>query len=271
MGSVKSRSNWIAITAGLRPENFERAAERVNKDLLGLYPFQSILNLTTRDFERCAPRTLQKYGKFLREDIPGYGYYCWKSEMVDVVLNGEFGDCDGIVWIDGGCEAFNSPWTRKKFKKQIQMAEKYGYLVFDLDTPENRFTKSDAFDLFPNLTRTDTTPQVQATHFFLYGKTGKEIASAWLKAGLEGIEMFDHSSSLKGDPENFVLHKSDQSLFSLTIKSLNLRERMPPPPAGNRGALFRLSATRAPIWVSRNRDGISLKGRILKFVERLSK
>ena len=271
MDSEKTRSNWIAITAGLLPENFERAAERVNKDLLGLYPFQRMLNFSSRDLERCAPKTLKKYHNYLSKDFPGYGYYCWKPEMVNTVLNGEFGECDGIVWIDGGCEVFNSSWTRKKFKEQIQMAEKYGYSVFELDTPENRFSKSDAIDFFSNMSKTDTSPQVQATHFFLYGETGKAIASAWVKAGLQGIEMFDHSSSVTGDPKNFVLHKSDQSLFSLTIKSMNLWERMAPPPAGNRGALFRLSAMRAPIWVSRNRDGISLKGRLLKFVERISK
>jgi hypothetical protein len=269
--SKKSKSNWIAITAGLLPENFERAAERVCMDLIGLYPFQNVLNFTSRDLGRCAPKTLEKYGNFLSEDLPGYGFFCWKPEMVDVVLNGEFGECDGIVWIDGGCEVFNSPWTRKKFGQQIQIAEKYGYLVFELDTPENRFSKSDVIDYFPGMSRMDNSPQVQATHFFLYGKTGKEIASAWVKAGLQGIEMFDHSSSITGDPEKFVLHKSDQSLLSLTIKSLHLEERMQPPPAGNRGALFRLSATRAPIWVSRNRDGISVKGRLLKFVERISK
>jgi len=271
MYSDKSKNNWIALTAGLLPTNFERAADRVEEDLMGLYPFKKILNFSSRDLAVCAPRTSEKYSKFLRDDIPGYGYYCWKPEIIFSVLTGVFGECDGIVWVDGGCEILNTPWTRKKFENQIKTAEKNGFLVFELDTPENRFSKSDVIDHFPSISRTDSSPQVQATHFFLYGELGKQIAKTWLEAGLRSIEMFDHSSSVKGDPKDFVLHKSDQSLFSLTIKSLKKEERMAPPPAGNRGMLYRLSAMRAPIWVARNREGRSIKGRLLMLVEQISK
>jgi hypothetical protein len=151
------------------------------------------------------------------------------------------------------------------------LAELTGYSVFELETPENRFSKRDVIDTFNAVSKTDTTPQVQATHFFLYGEVGREIAKTWFEAGSRGIHMFDHSPSLQGDPEDFVLHKSDQSLLSLSLKSLSAVERMVPPPAGNRGWLSRLSALRAPIWVSRNRNGESLKGPLLKLVELLTK
>ena len=267
----ESPAKWIAVTAGLQPKNFEEASKRVENDLLGLFPFTKILNFSSRDLEICAPQTLRKYRKYLREDTPGYGYYSWKPEIVERVINGEFGECDGVVWIDGGCEVFSSPWTRNAFKKQIQAAEKAGYLVFELDTPESSFSKGDVINSFALVDKRDTSPQVQATHFFLYGEKGREIANTWLVAGLESIHMFDHTPSRSGDPEGFVLHKSDQSLFSLTIKSLGLRERIAPPPAGNRGFLSTLRAMRAPVWVSRNRTGKSVKGPLIKLVERITK
>jgi hypothetical protein len=157
------------------------------------------------------------------------------------------------------------------YAKNINLAEQTGYSVFELDTPENRFSKRDVINTFNPITKTDTTPQVQATHFFLHGEVGREIAKTWFEAGLQGIHMFDHTPSLQGDPEDFVLHKSDQSLLSLSLKSLSAAERMVPPPAGNRGLLSRLSAMRAPIWVSRNRNGKSLKGPLLKLLELLTK
>lgn len=266
---VKPRSKWIAVTAGLLPENFEEAANRVERDLKGLYPFTKIINFTIQDFERCAPKTLEKYGDFLREDVAGYGYYSWKPEMVERVFSGEYGECDGVVWIDGGCEIFKSPWTRKIFENQIQAAEKSGYVVYDLETPESQFTKYDVFDYFPSVEKVDTRPQVQATHFFLYGEQGRKIAKTWVEAGLRGFHMFDQTPSKNGEIDGFVLHKSDQSLLSLTIKSMSLSERVNIPPAGNRGFLSRLKAMRAPVWVSRNRNGKSVKGTVVSRAELL--
>lgn len=271
MDSEQKKSNWIAVTAGFSSVNFELAAGRVERDLVSLYPFERILKFTSKDFEICAPQTLTKYRQFFKENVPGYGYYSWKPEIVNRVISGEFGECDGVVWIDGGCEILNTSWTRKKFRKQISFAEQTGYSVFELNTPENRFSKMDVIDTFNSIAKADTTPQVQATHFFLHGEVGRKIANTWFDAGLKGIHMFDHTSSLHGDPEDFVLHKSDQSLFSLSLKSLNAKERMVPPPGGNRGLLSRLSAMRAPIWASRNRNEKSLKGPLIKLVEQLAK
>jgi hypothetical protein len=271
MDSEEINTKWFAVTAGLLPVNFEESAARVENNLLGIFPFTKILKFNSRDLAECAPQTLAKYGEYLREDIPGYGYYSWKSEIVQRTINGEFGECDGVMWVDGGCEVFNSPWTRNKLRNQIQKAEKDGYLVFELNTPEYRFSKSDVISFFPQVSEGDTSPQVQATHFFLFGDTGRRIANNWFNVGLNGIHMFDHSPSKKGDPSDFVLHKSDQSTFSLTMKSLGLRKRISPPPAGNRGLLSRLGAIRAPIWAARNRSGKSLKGPLIKFLERIFK
>jgi hypothetical protein len=271
MRAKGSDSNWFAVTAGFSPKNFELAANRVERDISGLYPFKKILNFASKDLERCAPQTFAEFGSFLREDVPGYGYYSWKSEIINQVINGAFGECDGVVWVDAGCEIFNSVWTRKRFLNQITLAEQHGYLVFDLSLPEYKYSKADAIESFPSLPKDDKTAQVQATHFFLYGSTGRAIAKTWLEVGLTGIHMFDDSPSLNKEADDFVLHKSDQSLLSLTIKSLNANERMIAPPAGNRGFLSRISAIRAPIWTSRNRDGDSLKDPIIRLVERLTK
>lgn len=262
---------WIAVTAGLRPKNFEEAAKRLENDLRDIFPFEKILNFTYSDLEKCTPLTLEKFGSALRDDVSGYSYGWWKTELVHAVLAGKFGECDGIVWLDSGCEALSTPWTRYRFREQIQEAEKYGYLVFELETPESSYTKSDAFKHFPNLKKIDTSAQIQATHFFLYGESGREVSEKWLNVGLSDIHMYNHDPSRFGEQEGFVLHKSDQSILSLTMKSLDKRRRMAPPPAGNRGLLSRISAMRAPIWVSRNRTGKSVKGPIIRLVERISK
>ena len=71
MHSKEGKSNWIALTAGFLPVNFEFAADRVEQDLVGLYPFEKILKFTSNDLATCAPKTLAQYSRYLKEGVPG--------------------------------------------------------------------------------------------------------------------------------------------------------------------------------------------------------
>jgi hypothetical protein len=251
---------WVAITAGFSPKDIQLAALRVQKDASKLHKFIDHIIVGPENLIEYAPRTSLLYNEWLSGNYFGHGYFAWKAEIVDSVLNGKHGDCDGIVWIDAGCEIFSTPWTRILFKEQLKKSANDGYGVFELDTPESKYTKHKVRKYFGNEFLTDMSPQVQATHFFLHGQTGKNVARVWLDASLKGIDYLDHSHSQE-EEKDFVLHKSDQSLLSLSIKSLKLNERMKVPPAGNRGRLSRYAAMRAPIWVSRNRFGKTLKSK----------
>jgi hypothetical protein len=256
--SPPNRAKWIAVTAGLLPINFEAAASRLGRDLIGLYPFYKILTFTFKDLHNCAPKVCEKYESYLKEEFPGFGHYCWKSEIVNRTLNGEFGECDGVVWVDGGCEIFNSPWTRHTFRKQIIEAEKLGYSVYQLETPEYQYPL-------------DLTGQVQANYFFLAGELGRKISNSWAECTLRDIRLLDDSPSAGGEAKDFVAHKADQSILSLVVKSLGATERMRVPPAGNRGIFSQLKAMKAPVWIARNREGKTIKTPLVRIVEFISK
>ena len=268
MPARSGEKKWIAVTAGFAPSNFHEAANRVEKELLGLYPFYKILNFGFRDLSDCVPETLAKYQEFLDRDVPGFGHYSWKSEIVNRTLNGEFGECDGVVWIDGGCEILKTPWTKHKFSDRIREAENIGYLVYQLDTPESQYTKKEAFKLFQDLDERDMSGQVQANYFFLYGELGRRVSASWAQSVLRGIGFLDDSQSPGGEVEFFKSHKADQSLLSLVMKSFKAERRMKPPPAGNRGVISQLRAINDPIWVSRNRGGDTIKNPIIRLIER---
>lgn len=258
---------WIAITAGFSPKEIQEAALRVKNDASKLHNFANHLIIGPENLGTFAPKTSLLYHQWLNADHFGHGYFAWKAEIVHNVLNGLHGDCDGIVWIDAGCEIFSTPWTRIIFKRELIKCAKFGYGVFELNTPESRYTKLKVRKHFGSEFLTDLSPQIQATHFFLHGRTGQNIAKVWLDSALQGIDYLDHSIGQE-EEKDFVLHKSDQSLLSLTIKSLQLRERIKVPPAGNRGGFYRYSAMRAPVWVSRNRFSQTIKSRIQIKIEK---
>ena len=259
---------WIAITAGFSPKEIQKAASRVRNHSQKLHLFNSHLIIGPNNLTEYAPKTSSIYKKWMNSECFGHGYYSWKAEIVHNVISGHHGACDGIVWIDAGCEIFSAPWTRYIFKQQLKKSAESGYQVFELDTPEAKYTKYAVRKYFGKDFLRDSSPQVQATHFFLHGDVGRKVAKTWFEASLEGINFLD-LSTCEEDGKDFVLHKSDQSLFSMSIKSLKLNERMKAPPAGNRGALSRYAAMRSPVWASRNRTGETLKSGIQIKIEDL--
>lgn len=251
-------SSWLLVTAGFGNENIEKAAYRVRSQADGLDIFDKVLAFTNADLEQACPLVFAKYSDFLNEFHKGFGYMSWKSEICYRALHGHFGDFDGVIWVDAGCEIFDTPWTRIRLKRWLSQTESKGYFLFSLDTPERDFTKSRVFNEFSTLSANDVTPQIQTTWFMLHGEIGREISKRWLDATLKDISMLDLSESPGGEVSTFVEHRNDQSLFSLTIKSMKIVVESYFPMPGGRNLGAQIQAITHPIWVSRNRYGVSI-------------
>jgi len=251
-------SSWLLITAGFGGSEMEGAAHRVKAQAQSLGFLDQVTAITTDDLEKACPLVWEKYSKYLNTSHKGFGYFSWKIELVYGALHGYFGDFDGVIWVDAGCEIFNSPWTRVRLKRWMRSAEKTGTFLYTLDTPEQDFTKALAFEEFSDLDPNDRTPQIQATWFMLNGKRGRDISQKWLDASLKGIELLDLSPSPKGEVSTFVEHRFDQSLLSLLIKSLKYTVSNYLPCSGNSGIKSEIRGLVHPIWTSRNRHTKSL-------------
>jgi hypothetical protein len=251
-------SSWLLITAGFGSSEMEGAALRVKKQAESLGLLDQVTAITTKDLAAACPLVWAKYSQYLAPSHKGYGYFSWKVELVYGALHGNFGDFDGVIWVDAGCEIFNSPWTRARLKRWMKNTEKTGTFLYTLDTPEQDFTKSLAFEEFPELDPNDRSPQVQATWFMLHGEIGREITEKWLEVSLKDIALLDLSPSPKGEVSTFVEHRFDQALLSLLIKSLKQAVDSYFPCSGNSGIRSRIRGVIHPIWTSRNRTATSL-------------
>ena len=250
--------SWLLITAGFGSSEMEGAALRVKKQADSLGLLDQVTAITTKDLAAACPLVWAKYSQYLDSSHKGYGYFSWKVELVYGALHGYFGDFDGVIWVDAGCEIFNTPWTRARLKRWMRRTEKTGTFLYTLDTPEQDFTKSLAFEEFPKLDASDRSPQVQATWFMLHGEIGREITERWLEVSLKDIALLDLSPSPKGEVSTFVEHRNDQSLLSITSKFLGVMpQNYFPIPGGSTFGSF-LQAIHHPIWVSRNRRSISI-------------
>jgi hypothetical protein len=257
MTNFNDPGSWLVLTAGLGGNNFRAAANRVVEDASRFKFVKKAIAVYEEDLFMVCPSTSSQYGQYLNPAHHGYGYFSWKSEIVMRGLTGYWGEYDGVIWIDAGCEVYASVLTSLRLKKWLRDSKLSGVHCFALNTPENIYTKRDVFELFPGLQSNDSSDQIQAT-WIIFHKSALAIAQEWFNKSQSGINSLDLSVSKQGDPSDFVQHRFDQSLLSLTLKSRGIQPSKIAPVAGKTGVLSKLRASTHPIWTSRNREGRTL-------------
>lgn len=261
------QGNWLVLTAGFGGENFRAAAERVVRDASRFDCVGLAKAVFEEDLPRVCPQTVSKYSIYLNSSHHGYGYFSWKPEIVVRGLEGHWGDYEGVIWIDAGCEVYATEFTQIRLNCWLQKSRKIGVFSFSLSTPENSFTKRDTFELFSNLNAGDSSNQIQAT-WSIFHKSSVLIAKEWLEKAQVEINYLDLSPSKSFERSDFVEHRFDQSLLSLTLKSNHILPSKLVPAAGKSGFRSILRASLQPIWTSRNRSGVSLIPPILRLFQK---
>ena len=186
---------------------------------------------------------------------PGFGYFSWKSEIVDTALK-YFPD-SGILYIDAGCE-LNNRLMAKLHLRWILSRAKSGDFFHTLDYPEKRYTKRLVLDYFSLSDNEASSPQFQATWFALAGERGRLIAETWKNGVIAGQAMIDDTSSQ--EDKSYVGHRYDQSVLSCTLKSLGIKPRSHRPCYRPVSLLSSVNCYLHPIWSARNRSGESIIG-----------
>ncbi len=251
-------SKWILITAGLGSRDFEQAANRVISGAKSLYKWEKQILLNEKNIQHYCPTSVEKYSEILNSKTVGYGFMVWKAEITFRALDGQFGPCDGIVWVDGGCEVVSNPLSRINLRRHLRHARKYGAEVFSLQTPELSYTKRDLFHEFSGVDALDRTPQIQTTNFYLYGGNGLEIARKWFEVATSSQSTIDESPSSRGEIAEFVTHRHDQSIFSLSCKSTGNFHMFNTLTSGTGTRKSQINGFVSPFWASRNRSGSSI-------------
>ena len=258
---------WIVVTAGVGSSEIEAAAQRVARTARRLPGVARAVAVLTNDLAAVCPKTKQVYGHLQNSNHRGYGYMAYKSEIVGNAFDGFWGDFDGVIWIDAGCEILVNPISSLRMKYFQKFARKHSAFTFVLQSLEIEHTKRDLFERFKPINPRETGNQIQSTWFLLTGEKGKRISELWSTVTLENSNFLsDDKSKLPEFPE-FRVNRTDQSVFSLTCKSLGVTISSYIPASGDGSMVGKIRAATHPIWVSRNRTGTSI---IPKYLQMLS-
>ncbi len=253
------KDRWLAVTAGVGAPEFEEAAHRVVNSLRPSGVVDCVVEVVTKDLSEVCPQVSDLYVDLMNVDTRGYGYMCWKAEVVHNAMQGYWGDFDGVIWIDAGCEVSINPLSKIKFRKFQKIARRFGVACFTLDTLEIEYTKRDLFERFPQIDPFKSGKQIQTTWFFLHGETGKKIAREWFETVMSGTHLLELTNSAKPEYSGFVENRYDQSAFSLVCKANKIPVMKYTPTNGHSSLILKLRGLINPIWTSRNRFGPTVK------------
>ena len=200
---------------------FRRTSQRVKKQALKFGPIDSCRVLSERDLD---PDFLAHFGEFLSPSHKGFGYYCWKPQVISQSL-GALAEGDILVYIDGGSH-LNKRGT-EKFKEYVDSCRQSpsGVLAFQTGWPEKNWSKGDLLDHFDVRNKPDVleSGQIQAgVILFRNCRSSREFVAQWLAVMKFDFRLIDDSPSSSPNLPGFRNHRHDQSIFSLTGKRLGI-------------------------------------------------
>jgi hypothetical protein len=264
---LKKRDTWHFLTAGLGSSDMRAASVRVCDRASSSGFFGSVVAVTNENLREVCGRVSAAYPHIFNETTRGYGYMTYKPDAIKSAFEGLWGDCDGVVWIDAGCELFLTPLTRIRFNHYLKIAKKRGVACFSMDTPEIAYTKRFLFERFPSIDPNKSGNQIQATWLIAYGAKGRKVVDEWLDIILNSEKYFDLTESPGGEFPEFIEHRYDQSIFSLVCKKNGIKPMLLRPTPGRGSWKTLLRSFFHPIWTARNRAGFSTIPQVFKIFE----
>lgn len=255
---------WMFITAGVGSDDFEAAANRLAESMKKFQLFDHIRIYKTSDVQKHAPEISSWHSTEELGKLKGYGWYVWKSRFALHAISEGFRDGDGIMYLDAGCEAFLSSFSKRRLKRYMKIAEETGACLFRIPTPERNFTKSLVMNRFRDVDTVDEY-QFQSGSWLLTGALAREFIAKWDAIVWEDERFTDESTSPGGEIDGFVCNRYDQAVFSMVARSFLLSDcgEVPPGDITHIKPLLRLFVY--PFAWARNRSGQNTVPLLMRF------
>ena len=225
--------------------------------------FESLLDLIVvneSNLATFAPRTLEKYSKLLKKELPGFGFWIWKAEVCfNMLKECKISGYQGCLYLDVGCELYGSHFSKTFLRAILLIAKRREALVFASGGTDRQYSKKHLVDYLGTQRKHLETRQIAATWFAITPQKSQRLIEDWMETCLcdESLINLDHTNP-QINFDGFVAHRSDQSIFSLICKQRGIR---PFPCLDYSGRNMKLHSLRRhfhPIWTARNLSDVKL-------------
>lgn len=167
----------------------------------------------------------KKFKKYLIPFSRGFGYWCWKPQIILQTLD-KMNNGDILLYMDLGSHL--NVKGRERLQEYFILTDKSETGILAFRSPEHidkTLTKMDVFKYFgveDNKQYTDTT-QIEAGHLFIKKNDFTvSFINEWLNVIYDDFSLITDSPSKEKDFEEFKNHRHDQSIFSILAKKYNI-------------------------------------------------
>ncbi len=201
---------------------------RIQQQAQAMEYYDSISVLNEYDLD---PSFVTRFKKYLIKGTRGFGYWCWKPQVILQELV-KMNEGDVLQYTDAGCHL--NPKGKKRLIEYFDIAHRDGILAFqaralngrpdsyhDHFLPDYQWTKGDLLDYFNVRDRKDILESgtIQATVIFLKKCTfSLNIIQQWLKVYYDDFTLADDTPSRTPNIEGFIEHRHDQAIWSILCK-----------------------------------------------------
>lgn len=256
----------LFITAAFGSQHLVDAARRLASQALETGLYSHVVIVTEDDLASISPHILEWYSLPELSELPGFGYFIWKSAIAEAATSGHWGNFDSVTFLDAGCEIVPGNRSRKSLSMLIDQSKRDGAVVFSTGCPEWQYTKPVVLEKFAGLPIDLKSDQVMGGVWILSGKVGRGIAKSWNDLVKIAPEMTN--DLLISAPPGFIAPRHDQSILSMVIKKFGISPQPHMPPFPRDTFLSRMVALRFPIWAARNRSAASTITPSLRLIAR---
>ena len=174
----------------------------------------------------------ERFKKQLVFGSRGYGYWCWKPQIVKQFLE-QMNEGDIINYIDAGCHLNKNGIKRLNEYFEITNNSKSGILAFrsfwDNTYPfkEYIYNKADLLNYFGVLDDKEITHtgQFEAGIFFMRKQPNTmQFIDNWIEVFHKDFSLIDDSKSKIPNLEGFFDHRHDLSIYSILCKKEGVEE-----------------------------------------------
>jgi len=210
---------------------------RIKKEAEELKFYNHILTLSEEDLDISFKMKFENYLKF---GTRGYGYMCWKPQIILQGLN-KMEEGDVLQYTDVGCQLNKKGIKRLSEYFELTKNSEKGILAFQNKIPEYplnydgrkmlicldyEWTKGDLIDYFKvrdneNILKTPTIGS--GIIFIRKCEKSLEIINRWLDVIKYDFKLIDDSKSRCPNVKGFIEHRHDQAIFSILCKLNNIK------------------------------------------------
>jgi hypothetical protein len=156
--------------------------------------------------------------EFCHENKRGFGYWCWKPQIILQTL-ADMPENKILVYTDAGCELHVEGRGRFKYYQSL-LDESHDMIVFNYGGHHlnTSFCKKDVIDYFCK-TETFDNRHIESTSIIIKNtKTSRDFIEKWRDLS-EIYHLIDDSPSVAPNYETFVEHRHDQSVLTFLLHS----------------------------------------------------